>query len=121
MTRRADRLRAAVIEEVADIIKHRLKDPRVGFVSVTDAEISADGRQARVFVSVLGDNAAQAQAMQGLTSATGFVRSELASRLRLRFTPEVSFQHDPSIERGARIQRILVDIRQEGQAEDEGG
>ena len=98
-----------------------LKDPRVGFVTVTDVEVTGDLRQVKIFVSVYGDEEERKATMEGLKSATGFVRSELGKRIRLRHTPEVSFCFDESIERGARIFSLLREIEgdQEGNKSDE--
>ncbi|OLD61313.1 MAG: ribosome-binding factor A [Armatimonadetes bacterium 13_1_40CM_3_65_7] len=84
-----------------------MKDPRIGFVSVTDVELSADLRHAKVFVSILGDAEAKAETMATLGNAQGFVRRELARRIRLRYIPAVHFRLDESIERGVRVQHLL--------------
>jgi ribosome-binding factor A len=103
---RLERLRTAIKEEVSDILRS-FKDPRLGFVSVTDVELSRDARVAKVFVSVLGSERDKEESLQALRSGTGFVRSELGRRIRLRHIPEVVFRLDDSIERGTRIQAIL--------------
>src|SRR5262245_27788701 len=84
-----------------------MKDPRIGFVSVTDVEISPDLRHAKAFVSILGDAEAKAKTMAGLENAQGFIRTELGRRIRLRRIPEILFRLDESIERGARVQHLL--------------
>ncbi len=108
--RRADRVAEAIQEEVADLLRLRIKDPRIGFVTITGVEVTADLRHARIFFSVVGDEAARASTQRGLDSAAGFIQGELGRRLRLRFTPTVEFRFDPSIERGARIERLLKEI-----------
>lgn len=100
-------------KELGDIIR-TLKDPRVGFVTVTDVEVSNDLSHLRVFFSVYGDAAARQQSEEGLQAAKGLIRSELGRRIRLRLTPEIEFRFDSSLERGARIDQLLEEIRSEG-------
>jgi ribosome-binding factor A len=104
------RLRELFKEETSVILQRQMKDPRIGFVSVTDVELSADLRHAKIFVSILGDAEAKARTMQGLESAQGYIRTELARRIRLRHIPEVLFRLDESIERGARVERLLREV-----------
>lgn len=106
---RLERVREAVREEVSSILRS-LKDPRLGFISVTDVEISRDARVAKVFVSVLGTEEDKANSLKALKSGAGFVRTELGRRIRLRHTPELLFRLDDSIERGSRIQALLGQI-----------
>lgn len=110
MPHRPEKVREFIKEQVGDIIQHAVKDPRIGFVSVTDVEVSVDLRHAKVFVSVLGDAQAKADTMAGLESAQGFVRGELGRRLQMRFTPEILFRLDESIERGTRIVTLIREV-----------
>ena len=103
---RLQRVRTAIREEVGAIL-HGFKDPRLGFASVTDVELSRDARVAKVFVSILGNDAEKEDSLAALRSGAGYVRTELGKRLTLRYTPEVIFRLDNSIERGARIQSLL--------------
>lgn len=107
---RIARLREQFKVETSAILQREMKDPRIGFVSVTDVELSADLRHAKIFVSVLGDAEAKTRTMAGLASAQGFIRTELARRIRLRHVPEVLFRMDESIERGARVERLLRQV-----------
>jgi ribosome-binding factor A len=107
--RRTQRLAQEIREEVAEIIA-RLKDPRIGFVTVTRAEVTSDLSVAKVFVGVLGDEAARRKGIEGLRSAGGFVRRELGRRLRLRTTPEVRFEYDVGLDATDRVARLLDDI-----------
>ena len=107
MTLRREKLQELFKEETSAILQRRLRDPRIGFVSVMDVELSADLRHAKIFVSVLGDEEAKRRTMEGLERATGFVRSELGRRVNLRYTPEILFRLDDSIERGTRIAALL--------------
>ncbi len=109
MTRRADRVADAIHETVADLVVREIKDPRVGMITLTRVRVSADLRHARVYFSVLGDAARRAQCLEGLRSAAGFIRTQLARQLNLRVVPEVTFEFDPSLEQAERISRLLKD------------
>ncbi|MCL4516998.1 MAG: 30S ribosome-binding factor RbfA [Firmicutes bacterium] len=112
-TQRIERLKEQLKIEISDIFKKELKDPRVGFVSITDVEVSGDLRHVKVFVSIMGDEESKAQTMEGLERATGFVRTEIGKRIRLRYTPEIRFKMDNSMERGARIFELLNQVKDE--------
>lgn len=102
--------------DLSELIRTRLKDPRVGFASITRVEVSGDLRHAKVFVSVMGTPEEQKETMNGLKNASGFLRHELASRLTLRYMPELSFKLDTSIEEGARILSLINQVEQEDRA-----
>lgn len=110
---RVEKLRELIREEVSDIIHRSLKDPRIGFASVTDVELSSDLRHAKIYVSVLGGEQEQQRTMEALHSATGFVRTELSRRIRIYRAPEIQFRLDRSIERGTRVMELLREISQE--------
>jgi ribosome-binding factor A len=101
------RVDEAVREVLSDAITKQLKDPRVGFVTVTAVETAPDLRRARVFVSVLGNAGARKRSMQGLRSAHGILQRAVASELRLKHTPAIEFAYDDSVERGLRIGELL--------------
>lgn len=105
--KRLDRVNQLIREEVSMLLQRELKDPRLGFVTVTEVEVSPDLRQAKVFVSVLGDEAKWASSLQALASARGFIRNWLRQHLDLRVTPELLFRPDHSMEHAARIQELL--------------
>jgi ribosome-binding factor A len=107
---RVFRLAENIKTEVARIISKEMKDPRLGFVTLTGVETDKDMRYARVYVSVLGDEAAVADSMKALHSASGFVRSELGKTLTVRHVPELQFVYDGSIEHGARISAVLREM-----------
>ena len=109
MNLRPERVAQFMRREIADIVEHRLNDPRLHglVVSVTDVEVSQDLSFARVFVSVLESGEARERALAALQSAAGFVRHRLGTRLDLREIPEIRFVHDASIERGARVEELL--------------
>ena len=105
--RRVDEAMRAVLGEA---IAKDLQDPRVGFITVTGVKTSPDLRYARVYVSVLGDDAARTESLAGLRSARGFLQGRVAAELRLKHTPAISFEFDESIQRGMRITRLLEDV-----------
>lgn len=102
--RRVDEAMRAVLSHA---IATDLKDPRVGFVTVTGVKTSPDLRHARVYVSVLGADAEREESMDGLRSAHGFLQGRLASELSLKHTPSLTFEYDPSVDRGMRISELL--------------
>ncbi len=111
--KRSARVKDLIREEVADIIMHRLKDPRLGFITVTEAWTSDDLRHARVYVSVL-EETKKDESLRILMSSARFIRSELSKRLKMKFVPELSFKLDKAIEYGAKIDRILDEIKSSG-------
>jgi ribosome-binding factor A len=102
-------------EEVSSLLRKGMKDPRLGFVTITDVEVTPDLHYAKIFVSVLGSEEEVKDSIKALTSASGFLRHELGQRLRLRYIPELSFKLDTSIERGDRILRLLREVEEEDQ------
>lgn len=115
-SRRNDRVRAAMRQEISNMLQRDLKDPRLGFATVTDVRVSGDLQHVRVYVSILGDDASRQQTMEALESARGYVRSEIGRRVQLRLTPEITFAYDDSIERGARLLRLISEVQSEGSA-----
>lgn len=105
--RRQDQLGEVIARELSDLMHTRVKDPRVGFASITGVDLSADLRHAKVHVSVMGDETEQRETMRGLDRATGFLRHELAQRLTVRHVPEIAFFLDTSIARGARVLELI--------------
>jgi ribosome-binding factor A len=87
-----------------------LKDPRIGFVTVTGVETSPDLRQARVFVSVLGSERKRDQSLAGLSAAHGVLQARIARELRLKRTPQLAFEYDPTVERGVRMSRLIDEL-----------
>ena len=106
-TGRMRRVDEAIRQVLGDAVAGDLKDPRVGFVTVTDVRTSADLRQARVYVSVLGDEAARGTSLEGLQSAQGFLQARVAGALRLKHTPTLSFIYDGSVDHGMRISELI--------------
>jgi len=108
--KRLDRVNQLIKEEVSMILQRELKDPRLGFVTVTEVDTSKDLRQAKIFVSVLGGDEQWKGSLTALSSARGFVRNWLRQHLDLRVTPELVFLPDRSMEHAARIQALLKDL-----------
>jgi ribosome-binding factor A len=103
------RVNEVIREVLAAAIATDLKDPRIGFVTVTDVDTSPDLRAARVYVSVLGTEEEREDAMKGLRSAHGFLQSRIASEVRMKRTPTLTFVYDETIERAARLTEMLED------------
>jgi ribosome-binding factor A len=106
-TERMRRLNEVLRKVIGDSISSDLDDPRIGFVTVTAVETSPDLRSARVYVSVLGDEADRKPALAGLRAAHGVLQSAIASQVRMKRTPTLSFHYDDSLERGMRLSRLL--------------
>ena len=121
-SRRVSRVAKLIKREVSQMLLYGIKDDRVGagMVSVTDVDISGDLQHAKIFVSIYGTEEAKAETMAGLKSATGFVRSELGQRVRLRRTPEVVFVEDRSIERGTRVLSLLNQLNHDRPPDEQG-
>jgi ribosome-binding factor A len=116
--RRVSRLNDQLREEISDIIHRRLKDPRIGFVTVTKVSVTADLSRASVYVSIMGEPDDISTTISCLDRASGFMRGELGRRLRIKRIPELRFRYDDSCVKGARIDSILRDLREEGNGED---
>jgi ribosome-binding factor A len=108
--KRSERLGELILAEISDLITRDIKDPRVGFVTFTRVEMSDDLRYAKVFVSSLGSEQEKARMLQGLSSATGYIRRHLGRALHLRYTPEITFLIDESLEHGAKIAQLLREL-----------
>jgi ribosome-binding factor A len=103
------RVNESIKEIIGDAITTELKDPRIGFVTVTDVDTSSDLRAARVYVSVLGTEEERERSLAGLRSSHGFLQGKIASSMRMKRTPTLTFEYDESAERGDRISRLLGD------------
>jgi ribosome-binding factor A len=110
------RVNEAVREVVSGHIAGDLKDPRIGFVTVTGVDTSPDLRHARVYVSVLGSEVEREEAFEGLSSAAGFLQSQVGAELRMKRTPTLEFVHDPSIEHGMRMEQLISEVVPPGEA-----
>lgn len=117
---RANRLAETLKEEISQMIREDLKDPRLGFITVTDVEVADDLGHAKVFVSVLGDAQQSKDSLDALNRAAGFVRSEIGKRIRLRHVPEIVFKYDTSLEKGAHIAKLLRKVEAPADRNDAG-
>jgi len=109
---RQERIAEAVRQEASLIIHDKLKDPRLGFITITRVEVTQDLRYAKIFFSVLGNEEAYKKSQEALDSALGFVRKLVAARLNLRFAPEIAFYEDRSTEYSVRIEEVLNEIKE---------
>jgi ribosome-binding factor A len=116
--KRSQRLNILLREEIADIIVKRIKDPRFGFVTVTDVNLSDDLKIAHVYISALKTEE-RAVAIEILNAAKGVIRSEVAKRVRTKYVPQLEFHIDESIEQGFRTDKLLKEIKEKGPAREE--
>ncbi|MBR0288014.1 MAG: 30S ribosome-binding factor RbfA [Selenomonadaceae bacterium] len=107
---RIEKLQELIKQEMSKMLLTDLKDPRIGFVTVTDVEMTGDLREAKIYVSIMGGEEQVKNSLEGLNSALGFVRREIGQRVRLRFTPEISFALDTSLDYGDHIQKLLLQV-----------
>src|SRR5579871_6175420 len=113
---RQEKLGELMAIELSDLLRTRVKDPRVGFSSITHVEVSGDLRHAKVHVSIMGTPEEQQEGIKGLRNAAGFLRHELAERITLRFMPELVFKLDTSIQEGARMLALIRKVSESDQA-----
>jgi ribosome-binding factor A len=119
MSRRTERIEEMLREEISTLLQRELKDPRVGFVTVTGADVSPDLRHAKVFVSVMGTPEEKKETLAALNRARGFLRSEIGKRAHLRTAPELTFAEDAGAERGDRITQLLEAARRDENPEED--
>lgn len=110
---RTSRVAEQMKKEAGDILNQKLKDPRIGFVTVTDVDLTNDLQQATIFVTVLGDESEIEETFKGLHKATGFIRAEIGQRIRLRKVPEITFAYDEAHDYGNKIDSIIRDLYKE--------
>lgn len=112
---RPERVAEQIKREISHILREKVSDPRIGFVSITSVELTPDLKNAKIFVSVYGDEKAQKDTLDGLKSATHFIRGELGKIMELRYMPELYFAYDKSIERGSRVFSIMNKLKRDTQ------
>jgi ribosome-binding factor A len=110
---RPERVQEAIRQEVSRIVQNEMKDPRLGFLTITSVELTKDLRYARIYFSVLGEEKDKKLALKGLKSAKGFIKGLLSDRVKLRYMPDIEFKIDESIEHTRKINDILDRIRKE--------
>lgn len=119
--KRSDKIADSIQREISQMLMKGLKDPRIGFVTITKVAVTEDCRTARVYFSVTGSSEERERSTEGLNSAKGYVRKELGRRIRMKYIPEITFQFDPSIEYAIHIGEVIEQIRKEREEkEDEG-
>lgn len=109
MSHRVERVADAIREVIAELLLRGIKDPRVGMATITGVKLTPDLRHARVYFSVIGDDASRARTLAGLRSAAGFIRNQIGKKLSLRVSPEVVFEVDPTYEQAERVSQLLKD------------
>jgi ribosome-binding factor A len=111
--KRSEKVADLIHKEISDMLLKTIKDPRIGFVTITRVVVSEDCRTAKIYFSVVGTLAERERSTEGLNSAKGYVRKELGRRMGLRYTPEIMFQFDPSIEYAIHIGEVIHRLQQE--------
>jgi ribosome-binding factor A len=114
--RRTDRVSHLIQMELGQLILHRVKDPRLGFVTITHVDVTPDLRSAAVFYSVLGDEKARKDSQIALEKASGFLQKEIGTALQLRYTPKLRFCFDDSLEQGMEVDKVLRKIEEDKKA-----
>ena len=110
MVKRSDKVGEAIHKVVSELLVKGLKDPRLGFVTITGVKLTTDMRQATVFFTVIGSDDEKRHTETGLNSARGFIRKEIGQAIKMRFTPDIHFKYDTSVEYGYHIESILKEI-----------
>lgn len=123
---RVEKLQELIKQEMSKMLAlQEIKDPRIGFVTVTNVEMTGDLREAKIYVSIMGNDDQIKESWEGLQSAVGFVRREIGKRIKIRFTPEISFALNTSLDYSEHIQKLLLQIKDgdsiENNAEGNGG
>lgn len=111
--KRADRIAELIKQELASALSKEVRDPRLGFITITEVKMSEDLKYARVFYSVFGNESSKEETAIGLAKAVGFLQHDIASKLNLRFTPHLSFILDPSLDEGMKIDKIIRKIHEQ--------
>ncbi len=115
MSLRANRIAEQMKQDLGKIIDQQLKNPKIGFVTVTDVEVTTGLQEARIYVSVLGNEEEREETMRGLEESKGFLRTEIGKRIRMYKVPELRFEYDHSIEQGDRIEQLLRKLKEDEQ------
>lgn len=122
MRRRIERLNRLIRDEISELLRRQVKDPRLsGFITVTRVSTSPDLRHAKIFISIIGNEDEKKECLKGLAAASGFLRRELSLRLTLRRTPELSFHYDDSIDQGTHVLQLITQVANEAGEEGKSG
>jgi ribosome-binding factor A len=119
VSHRIEKVQELLKRELSEIIQRDLKDPRVGFITVSRAKVSGDLRHAKIYVSVMGDEKSAKDTMEGLSSARGYIQRELGRKVKIKFLPALEFVLDTSVDHGFHIMEILKKIEEEKRDEHE--
>jgi ribosome-binding factor A len=119
--KRSEKVADLIHKEISEMLVKTIKDPRIGFVTITRVAVSEDYRSAKVYFSVTGTVEERQRSVEGLNSAKGYVRKELGRRIRLRYTPEIIFKFDPSIEYAIHIGEVIRHIKGEEETDEDVG
>jgi ribosome-binding factor A len=111
--KRSERVADLVRKEISEMLIRSIKDPRIGFVTITRVTVTDDCRSAKIYYSVVGSPDEREQSLEGLNSAKGYIRRELGHRMKLKYTPEIVFQFDPSIEYAVHMEELIHDLQEE--------
>lgn len=115
--KRSEKVADLIQKEISQMLVKSIKDPRIGFVTITRVSVSEDCRFAKIYFSVAGTLEERERSIKGLESAKGYVRKELGRRIRLRYTPDIVFQFDPSIEYAIHMEELIQSIHPKGEAD----
>lgn len=110
-SQRAQRVAETIHKEISSLLIKGLKDPRIGFVTITAVDVTPDLRQAKVYYTLMGSQEERVQTQSGLDSSSSYIRQQLGRHLRLRYTPEVRFEYDASFDYGQRIEQLLSEVK----------
>ncbi|MDO7787490.1 30S ribosome-binding factor RbfA [Desulforamulus aquiferis] len=113
MSHRPERMAEAIKKEIADLLRNEIKDPRVGFVTITGVEVTKDLSYAKIFISVMGSEEQRKESVDILQNASGYMRSEVGRRIKVRHAPELIFKLDNSLDHGSRIMELLHGINRQ--------
>jgi ribosome-binding factor A len=119
--KRSEKVADLIQKEISQMLVKSVKDPRIGFVTITRVTVSEDCRFAKIYYSIAGTQEERESSMKGLESAKGYVRKELGRRIRLRYTPDIMFQFDPSIEYAIHMEELIHSLHQEKEPHGEEG
>ncbi len=117
-SQRAQRVAETIHKEISGLLIKGLKDPRIGFVTITSVDVTSDFRYARIYYTLMGSQDGRKETQAGLDSSTSFIRQHLGRQLRLRHTPEIRFEYDASFDYGQKIERLLSEVKADEQQDD---
>jgi ribosome-binding factor A len=118
--KRSERVADLVRKEISEMLVKSIKDPRIGFVTITQVRVTEDCRVARIYYSVVGGSAEREESLKGLNSAKGYIRRELGHRMKMKYTPELLFQFDRSIEYSIHMEELIHHLHEEAEGKEAG-